>query len=387
MKETIRLSNPFLAAGLAVLVIAPLLGCTIFVLVDDEHTLFFNNENTSSSNTHIWFIPEGEDHYGAVYVGLDDGGAQGGMNTAGLAIDWVAQFDEEWEDTGSRPMVRGNYGERMLEQCATVAEAVAFFKKYYHPTFAGTRALIADRSGASAIIGAEDGRAYIDWSNESRGFGTGFDDRMMKSMATNPPRPTIENGFRMLQELKEGGGSPTPTRYSSAFDLRTGEIYVMHEDASGWVTLRLEDELALGPHYYTVKSLHEEEPPKPRPLKINMHRSLADAFPPLDGQHAELTTKMQRVLTDLQNGTSKPGAFNEEFWAAINPELEDIRSELTMLGDLQSIVLVGFEPEKAAGVLYRVDFPAGVGIVRISEDMEGRISDLAFEAFEPKGRD
>ena len=70
--------------------------CTIFVLTDTNRALFCNNEDWSDPNTRIWFVPAQPKRYGHVYVGFDNGWAQGGLNTEGLAFDWVAGYKEEW---------------------------------------------------------------------------------------------------------------------------------------------------------------------------------------------------------------------------------------------------------------------------------------------------
>jgi penicillin V acylase-like amidase (Ntn superfamily) len=67
----------------------PAKACTIFVLTDSSHALFCNNEDWSDANTRIWFEPAGKGYYGAAYVGFDNGWPQGGVNTEGLAYDWV----------------------------------------------------------------------------------------------------------------------------------------------------------------------------------------------------------------------------------------------------------------------------------------------------------
>src|SRR5262245_30333922 len=68
--------------------------CTIFLLTDTNHVLFCNNEDWSNTKTRIWFVPAEAKRYGCVYVGFDDGFPQGGMNTEGLASDWVAGSKE-----------------------------------------------------------------------------------------------------------------------------------------------------------------------------------------------------------------------------------------------------------------------------------------------------
>lgn len=382
------LARVCLAAILVASTMAPAArACTIFVLTDQEQVLFFNNENTSNPQSSIWFIPGGEGHFGAVYVGYGDGSVQGGMNTEGLALDWVAQFDEPWADRPDMPEVRGDYGKRMLEQCATVAEAVAFFKKYHHPTFARTRALIADKRGESVIIGAEDGHEFVDRSHMSRGFGTGFDAARMETMATQPPKPTLENGFRLLRQVRESGA--TPTRYSNAFNLLTGEIQVMQVEAEQPVTLHLQEELALGPHSYTIKGLHEDPQRKPRPLETNMHRFPADVFPPLEEQRPDLTDKIQHVLKDLRAGTPQQQDFTKEAWVALSPGLASFRSALEKLGDLQAITLVRLDQNNTDSTkcLCRIEFATALVLQQFVLDQDGRIADTNIETVEPRGRE
>src|SRR5262245_40096686 len=74
----------------------PIHACTIFILTDTNRTFFCNNEDWSDPKTRIWFLPAWEKHYGAVFVGFDNDYPQGGMNTEGLAFDWVAGYSETW---------------------------------------------------------------------------------------------------------------------------------------------------------------------------------------------------------------------------------------------------------------------------------------------------
>src|ERR1017187_4027743 len=121
-----RAGMALVLAGLA-FVSLPMPACTIFVLTDTNRALFCNNEDWSNPKTRIWFLPAGRGYYGAVYVGFDDGYAQGGLNTEGLACDWVAGYTEQWQPDPHVPTARGNSGQRMLETCTTIADAIAFY--------------------------------------------------------------------------------------------------------------------------------------------------------------------------------------------------------------------------------------------------------------------
>src|SRR5664279_1356402 len=126
----------------------PAQACTIFVLTDANHALFCNSEDWSIFNTRIWFQPAGKGYYGAVYVGFDDGWPQGGLNTEGLAYDWVMFSKEPTQKLEhSLPTTRGPACRRMLETCATVKEAIAFFRTHAEPGFGTSKILVADKTG------------------------------------------------------------------------------------------------------------------------------------------------------------------------------------------------------------------------------------------------
>ena len=159
-----------LAATLTISLVRESSACTIFVLTDGRQVLFCNNEDWTNPATRIWFVPAGAGCPGCVYVGYDDGWARGGMNTEGLACDWVGGFKEEWQ-SDAVTCVRGNPTERLLESCATVEDAIAFFQKHKEPDFSHAKVLVADKNGTSVVIGAHDGNLQIDRSKRSRSFG------------------------------------------------------------------------------------------------------------------------------------------------------------------------------------------------------------------------
>src|SRR5262249_36383017 len=109
-----------LALPLLALAAAPVRACTIVALTDGTDVLFCNNEDWSNPSTRIWFVPGDGVRLGCVYVGFDDGWGQGGLNTRGLAYDWVAGFKEKWEPDPKRRPATGGPCHRMLETSITV---------------------------------------------------------------------------------------------------------------------------------------------------------------------------------------------------------------------------------------------------------------------------
>lgn len=210
------------AIVISLLSIIPNYGCTIFILTDSKKTLFFNNEDFSNPVTRIWFLPGGKEYYGVAYVGFDNDWAQGGLNTAGLAFDWVVGPQEQYVPDKKLLKARGNNpSERMLESCATVEEAIAFYQKYQEPSFSHAKIMVADKTGASVIIGARNGHLYFDRSNQSRGFGYG--EKILAPLLAKIPQPSLSSGLPILQACEQKG--QYATKYSSVYDLRSGDIF------------------------------------------------------------------------------------------------------------------------------------------------------------------
>jgi len=228
--------------------------CTICVLTDAQQTLFCNNEDWSNPKTRIWFVPSSRQH-GCVYVGFDNGWGQGGMNTQGLAFDWVAGFKEKWDRDRKLKTVSGNPAERMLETCASVEEAIAFFQSHWEPSFSYAKILVADRTGASVIIGAKDGQLQVEKMRQSRAFG--YRGGLANEMLVQDSRPALANAAKILKAAVQEG--QYATKYSNVFDLKSGEIYLFRfPDQAEPIKLNLAEELKKGGHFYDVPRISEQ---------------------------------------------------------------------------------------------------------------------------------
>ena len=332
-----KLLVPTLLATLAIFAVPNADACTIFVLTDAKRALFCNNEDWSNPKLRIWFVPAGDGHLGCAYVGFDNGWAQGGLNTEGLAFDWVAGPKEEWKPDTDLKVARGNPSARMLEICATVDEAVAFFRKHREPSFAYAKILVADRSGKSAIVGAKDGKLQIEEGSQCRGFGYG--QRTLDKMLATPPEPTVANGAAILQACSQDG--KYGTKYSNIFDLKSGAIYVFQAPKeSDGVKLNLADELKKGAHYYDIPQLSQQLTQAPRPLLNNMKRLFMDQFKPIADAEPSVTKRIQAVLQDTLDGGARAEDYTAEFWKEIKPHGVRAVTELKSLGKIESLTLV-----------------------------------------------
>jgi predicted choloylglycine hydrolase len=245
--------------------------CTVFVMTDGRQVLFCNNEDYSNPNTRMWFIPGAEGRHGGVYVGFDDGWGQGGCNTEGLAYGWVAGYKEKWERPTDAQTVRGNSCQRMLETCATVEDAVAFYRRYWEESFSYGKLIVADRSGKSVLLEAKDGRLVASVTPRSQGIGHRFDLRGTEAslMLAEVSTTSVPAAERILNATLQDG--PNATKYSVIYDLKSGEINLYRfREQSEPIRLNLTDELKKGPHYYDIPTLRSQLGTELRPLTEKM---------------------------------------------------------------------------------------------------------------------
>ena len=377
----IRMASSIFLLSLC-LAFSPGYACTIFVLTDAQRTLFFNNEDWSNPATRIWFIPAGEGYYGAAYVGFDDGWAQGGVNAEGLAFDWVAGFDAQWETGPALQSVRGNPSQRMLESCATVEEAIAFYRKHWEPGFSYAKIMIADKRGASVIIGAKNGQLQFDRSHESRGFGYG--SRILHEMLVNQPIPTLASGASILQAcLQEGQYA---TKYSSVYDLKSGNISLLKfSDRTEEVQLNLHDELKKGAHYYDIPAIGQQLKEAPMMLQSSMKRFPLDAYKPIPDQYPAITQKISAMLTNAMAGGLRSDDFSDAFWKVIAPMQQDIQADLTRLGRLISLTPVEAGEENPKGIYrYRIEYENAIVLQTFVLDDQHKITFIKPEGAEQK---
>ena len=341
--------------------------CTIFVLTDTNRVLFCNNEDALSPMTRIWFVPASEGRYGCAYVGFDNSWAQGGLNTEGLAYDWVAGWDEKWEADAGQQHVDGNPAERMLATCATLDEAVTFFRKHYEPSFGYARILVADKTGASAMIRARDGKLFVERANQCRGFGNG--QRTLDRMLPVTSEATVANGMKILSACIQ----PLGTRYSNIFDLKSGDIFIFRPSEAE-MKLNRAAELKKGAHFYDIPQLVEQLKQAPRPL-AGMKRFVVSPFQGGPDAETKMTADFRRMLADAERGEMRAADYAPEFWKTISSKQKEIRDNLNALGNIISVKPVErLKVGQKRSDWYRVEFSEGTVFQVVMLDEDGRVT-------------
>lgn len=327
-------------------------------------------------------MPAGNDHLGCAYVGFDNGWAEDGMNSGGLAFDWLAGFRDKWKRAPGMLTPRGNPTERMLETCQTVEEAIAFYRRYWESSFSRSRVLIADRTGASVIIGARDGKLLIEQSRQCRGFG--YRRSTVDRMLAHPPEATVPNGMKILQACKQTG--EFRTKYSNVFDLSNGDIFIFPAGADNEATmqkLNLAAEFLKPAHYYDV-------PKHPNASRAGAH-SAAHAYAPLlpldefqpIADEPNVTSRVRAIMHDLAKSKIDEDDYSADFWKQLSGKKHDFRKESQEHGKLKSLLLVqGNEADGQRSYWYKVEFAKATVLQKWTFDAQFKVAAMTIERIE-----
>jgi hypothetical protein len=265
MKNRILSVSPIMALFCAPGLAFP---CTVFCLSDGTMAFGGNNEDMLfDPETRMWVVPaESPGKHGRVYFGYADGFPQGGVNDAGLFFDGLALDFEPVPSSPDKPSIPGNFADRVLAECATVAEAIALFEMHNMRSMERGQLLFGDRTGDGAII---EGNAVI------RKKGTYLLATNFRQSKTPPASATCER-YRLASRILEGDGPASVDRcrrvlaavhqegnawtlYSNIYDLKAGKILLYHfHDFDLPVVLDIAEELAKGPHSHAIFSLFPE---------------------------------------------------------------------------------------------------------------------------------
>jgi hypothetical protein len=352
------------------------------VLTDDDGVLFCNTEDWSNPKTRIWFVPGGEEYFGCAYVGFDNGWAQGGLNTKGLAYDWVMGVKETWDPNSDLNIARGHPSERMLETCTTVAEAEIFFRTYYDPSFSTSKILISDSTGASVIIGAKDGRLEVKKFHQSMGFGYG--QKQLDKLLPKVQEASLFNAVNLLQACLQKG--KYATKYANVFDLKSGDIFLFpHAEPDNPVRFNLATELAKGGHFYDIPKIHQQVTQPLKPLLNNMKRFVFDQYNPISDPDPNTTRHIKSLFQNSRDGQMTSQNYNDELWKKVEGFQEQFQATLKQLGKLTSIVPVEYSHQDGQrSYRYIVEFEQGKVLQYMVLDSQNKLMVSETEAFEMK---
>lgn len=260
----LKIMHFILSLGLALLMlISSSSACTVINLTKTGSTIAGNNEDWNDPDTRIWFIPASDGKYGREYFGFGNGYPQGGVNDQGLFFDFTATVERPITRSLDKPEYDGNLIEKVIEECASVEQALKLLDKYNLSRYAKAQIMLIDSSGNSAIVEGDD---IIPLSGDYQ-ILTNFYQTQFKRDEYPCARYRIADDFlshvnnasvgimtsTMAAVHQEGA---YPTQYTNIHDLKSGDIHLYHfHNFNNPVKLNIYEELLKGEHSYDIPSL------------------------------------------------------------------------------------------------------------------------------------
>jgi hypothetical protein len=194
-----------------------------------------------------------------------EGTAQGGMNTEGLFFDGTKTPFAPYNDNETKENCNCYIWKKILEECATVEEAVKYVQRYRITEIEDIHILFADKKGHSAVVGVYDGKLQVhqrignhqlltNFNLSDPGYGT---DSTCGRFAEATKLLEIDSSATIdnLQEILSRTHQEKYTVYSNIYNLSAGDVYVYnHADFSKKIKLNLQQELLKGRHSALVNS-------------------------------------------------------------------------------------------------------------------------------------
>lgn len=265
----------------ALLLTQQAIACSIFTVVRDGKVLMGNNEDFTLPGV-IWFVPASDGKLGRVNVGFDDSFAQGSMNEKGLSFDGAALQEVAWEEDPEKPSP-DNLVELIMNECATVAEAITYFEEQNCRFLRNAQIMFADATGDSAVITwlPEKGLSVVRIEGDhqivtnDRLEQSGFrDPRFVRAEQVLAERSdaSLDTMTEVMHSIHQHGPGAF-TSYSCVYDLKNQKMFLYNlANYDEAVEFDLKEELAKGPALHKMRSLFEDSP-KLRTLKKMEQRS------------------------------------------------------------------------------------------------------------------
>lgn len=254
----------------------PLKACSVFSAAQGDTVLVGSSIDTERDEPRAWFFPPSEGKYGKVYFFFDMIeflSYQGGMNDQGLVVEGTALEPERSvpENYSNKPVYNKGMWDMLLEECATVDEAIEQVTKYYWPRYSNVHSLVTDKTGNSAIIEwgekemlsiRKEGNYQVmtNFPNSDTANARWYNCyryKVAESMLKNSDEISIDLFRSILDAVHQEG--PGPTRHSNIYDLKKGEVYVYYfYNFDEVVKFNLEEELKKGEHIYRLSQLFHQ---------------------------------------------------------------------------------------------------------------------------------
>jgi len=283
--------------------------CAILSLHRDGQVLMGNNEDYIKPGA-IWFSRGSRRAYGRVNVGFYDKFAQGGMNEKGLAFDAATLQEVPWSADPKKETPR-NLIEKIMDECATVEEALAYFERYNCTHLANAQFYFADAKGDAAVvawlpdrglsISRPEGEYLIATNTRLEASGYRCQRHVRVSQVLEERKgPGLEAIAAALEAIHQHGPHAF-TSYSTIYDLKARKVHVYNlADFSAVKVFDLAEELARQRHSYTKLSDLFPDGPKLESIMNQEQRSHWDTRVALDDEVLRRYEGRYSVQADIE---------------------------------------------------------------------------------------
>ncbi|MFI5155575.1 MAG: linear amide C-N hydrolase [Chitinophagales bacterium] len=250
-----------------VFALVPVFACLILFITDGRNILVANHEDWYGRDAEISFVPAEGKSYGMLYFDFaSEKTAQGGMNTEGLFFDGTRTPYAPYSANNSKPECHCYIWKKILAECSTVDQALAFIRKYKVPEIEDIHILLADKSGNSIVVGIYNDSLQVHRRSKNYQLLTNFNlnnpsygdeppcERFARadSMLALDAAATVSNLEKILSKTHQGA----LTVYSNICNLTTGETYIYQKaNFKKKVKINLADELKKGKHTVRISAL------------------------------------------------------------------------------------------------------------------------------------
>jgi hypothetical protein len=236
---------------------------------------------------------------------------------------------------------------------------------------------MADRTGASVIIGGKDGKLEVEPSRQCRGFGYG--QQTLNKMLTSTTEPTVAKGEKILRASLQKG--QYATKYFNIFDLKSGDIFLYPApDSHDHVKFNLAAELKKGGHYYDMPEIHGQMAQPLRPLLDNMQRLRLDKYKPIPDKEPDVTAHIRSMLQNALEANLHAEDFTAELWKQESPKQQETQAALKVFGSLVSLTLVDRAADGKKRIYrYRFEFAKNTLLQRFVFDEQNKLVEANTE--------
>lgn len=239
--------------------------CIVFNKSSGDKVLFGNVENEAPHYvSELHFVPPDEavGPYGHFYI-YYNGNIGGGMNDQGLCFD-VAGLPPHNAFTGQP---HGDLMSHLLNNCATVNEAIGFFSNYYWPGHNVNHLMVMDKTGASVIVELIGSSYYMFYKEGEGQVMTNYsiadpeirygDYPCSRYITANEMLDTANITIEHFQKISEKvSHAYYDALYANVYNPNTLDIHFFNANLNGGerTTFNLIHEYNKGSHHYILKN-------------------------------------------------------------------------------------------------------------------------------------